>query len=576
MQRDRGEGRHGVHEAADRAALFGHLDEEFTGLAVLEETDSDIAFVAGDIELVVERDTGVRQAVARRLVELGPKGNEIIFQFDDPLLEFVLGREFGLELAIAGAVFFLVGDHRRGALGSVAVDGNGFEAELPTVDVSINDVVDRGVLGQVDRLGDGAGEEWLRGGHHVDVRAVAEAALPAHGLKGAIKDADVFGAEPTFDRLTVRFDVFDGVVFVDVADDRFDLRLAVAELLQGGADGLVDDFQHAAAGEELVFDQGDVGLDAGRVAVHEEPDGSGRGVHGDLGVAVALFFAELQGGVPDLAGLFEKIPELIGGLDVLDRVTVELDDLKHGIHVVRGDGLFHAAGPGVFVAGEGPGDGGDAGALFVGVSGHDGGDRAGEGAALGTFVAVAVAHDERAEVGVAEAEGAEDVAVFRDVLGRVLPGGAFAGVPLLDGRLELHAGVATDVRAFGDFAQEMAGVFFLAGLAVGHADSSPFASLDGGVHEFIGYADGEVLVLIHDRAVGFAIKRAVITLLDEGPGFALLAHFGFDEFFDVGVPILERVHLGRAAGFAAAFDHAGHLVVNFEEGKRTARFAAAA
>ena len=353
-----------------------------------------------------------------------------------------------------------------------------------------------------------------------------------------------------------------------------------------------------------------------------------------MGVAEALFFAELQGGVPDLAGLVEKIPEFVGGLDVLDRVTVELDDLKHGVHVVRGDGLFHAAGPGVFVAGEGPGDAGDAGALFVGVSGHDGGDRAGEGAALGAFVAVAVTHDERAEVGVAEAEGAEDVAVFRDVLGRVtgvvdedflrgdvnahrgfefldvegvvfalelhevergkvagrvveeevfgarvgrvLLGGAFAGVPLLDGRLELHAGVATDVRAFGDFAQEVAGVFFLAGLAVGHADSSPFASLDGGVHEFISHADGQVLVLIHDRAVGFAIKRAVITLLDEGPGFALLAHFGFDEFFDVGVPILERVHLGRAAGFAAAFDHAGHLVVNFEEGKRTARFAAAA
>ena len=149
-------------------------------------------------------------------------------------------------------------------------------------------------------------------------------------------------------------------------------------------------------------------------------------------------------------------------------------------------------------------------------------------------------------------------------------------MPLLDGGLELHAGVAADVRAFGDFAQEVAGLFFLAGLAVGHPDRGPFASLEGGVHEFIGHADGEVLVLIHDRAVGFAVERAVIALLDEGPGFALLAHFGLDEFFDVGMPILERVHLGRAAGFTAAFDHAGHLVVNFEEGKRTARFAAAA
>ena len=71
------------------------------------------------------------------------------------------------------------------------------------------------------------------------------------------------------------------------------------------------------------------------------------------------------------------------------------------------------------------------------MSGHDGGDRTGEGAALGAFVAVAVAHDERTEVGVTEAEGAEDVAVFRDVFGRV------AGVvdeDFLRGDVDAHGG----------------------------------------------------------------------------------------------------------------------------------------
>ena len=51
---------------------------------------------------------------------------------------------------------------------------------------------------------------------------------------------------------------------------------------------LVDDLQHAAAGEQLVFHQRDVGLDAGGVAIHEEADGAGGREHGDLRVAVAV------------------------------------------------------------------------------------------------------------------------------------------------------------------------------------------------------------------------------------------------------------------------------------------------
>ena len=58
-------------------------------------------------------------------------------------------------------------------------------------------------------------------------------------------------------------------------------------------------------------------------------------------------------------------------------------------------------------------------ALLIGFAGHDRGDRAAERAAFLAVVAVAVAHDERAEVRVAEAEGAEDVRVLRDLLDRV-------------------------------------------------------------------------------------------------------------------------------------------------------------
>jgi hypothetical protein len=53
------------------------------------------------------------------------------------------------------------------------------------------------------------------------------------------------------------------------------------------------------------------------------------------------------------------------------------------------------------------------------VPGHDGGDRPGEGPAIVRIIRQAVAHAERAEVREAQAQGAEDVGVFRDFLGRI-------------------------------------------------------------------------------------------------------------------------------------------------------------
>ncbi len=69
-------------------------------------------------------------------------------------------------------------------------------------------------------------------------------------------------------------------------------RLAVAERAQGVGHGAVDDLEIAAAGELLELDQREIGLDAGRVAVHDEADRAGRGDHRDLGVAVAVPLAE--------------------------------------------------------------------------------------------------------------------------------------------------------------------------------------------------------------------------------------------------------------------------------------------
>src|SRR5258708_33033993 len=64
--------------------------------------------------------------------------------------------------------------------------------------------------------------------------------------------------------------------------------------------------------ELLEFDEGEVGFDAGGVAVHEEADGAGGGDDGGLGVAVAVAFAAGEGAVPGFSGGAEELVREIG------------------------------------------------------------------------------------------------------------------------------------------------------------------------------------------------------------------------------------------------------------------------
>src|SRR6266853_1844863 len=86
----------------------------------------------------------------------------------------------------------------------------------------------------------------------------------------------------------------------------------------------------------------------------------------------------------------------------------------------------------------------------------------------------------------------------------------------------------------------------------------------------------QIFVLIHDRAVGIAVVTAVVSLLDQSPGFFLFLLFGIDEFLYVRMPIFQRIHLRGTPGFAAALHHVGDLIVNFQERKWPAWFTAAA
>ena len=179
-------------------------------------------------------------------------------------------------------------------------------------------------------------------------------AFAAGGFECAVEDADVFFAEAAADDGSVLLvlNVFDGVVGINVSDDALDLIVCVAEGLERGFDGLVDDFESAAACEQFVFHERDIGLDAGGVAIHEEADGAGGCEHGDLCVAVAVFFAERKCGVPCLAGFVFQIAEAVADLDALDAVAVLLDDFEHRGDVVLGEWFWSAAATRIAVAGE--------------------------------------------------------------------------------------------------------------------------------------------------------------------------------------------------------------------------------
>ncbi len=56
-----------VHQAADRAAFFGHVDEQLAGAAVVVQADGQVTFVPGHAELVRDRLARVGQAFARSI-----------------------------------------------------------------------------------------------------------------------------------------------------------------------------------------------------------------------------------------------------------------------------------------------------------------------------------------------------------------------------------------------------------------------------------------------------------------------------------------------------------------------------
>src|ERR1035437_10053132 len=286
----------------------GHGDEDLAGRSVVVHADGDVAFVSADGELVGDGAALVGEFTAHRPV-------------DHALGHGRHGRSGGghgsrvLLLALAGSR-----TERLYALGVVAIDGDGFQAQLPAFGVGGHDVLHRALFGHVDGLGNGARDERLDGGHHLDVTHVVDGAGSILRTEAAIEYRQM---------LRLQFgSALDSAGGIDVGDDLLHLFGRVAQFDEGGGDGIVDDLDDAAAHQLLVLDEREIGLDAGGIAIHHEADGAGGRDHGHLRVAIAALAAAFVSVVPALPGALHHGGGHAVGIDAADGIAVHADDFE--------------------------------------------------------------------------------------------------------------------------------------------------------------------------------------------------------------------------------------------------------
>src|SRR5207245_9404256 len=196
---------------------------------------------------------------------------------------------------------------------------------------------------------------------------------------------------------------------------------------------------------------------------------------------------------------------------------------EHRSDVVFRDRFWDAAASRISVTGKSADRLRHSRTLLVSFPGHDRGNGAAKRAAFHAIVTVTITHHQRTKVGVTEPKRPENVRVLCDLLdrvtrvidhdllrgnenahggfesfhvelavrgleleeiqgrkiaggviekqifaawvGRILPAGAFAGVPFMDRGVELHPGIAADVCALGNFSEQRPRLFLFAWLS---------------------------------------------------------------------------------------------------------------
>ena len=420
--------------------------------------------------------------------------------------------------------------------------------------------------------------------HEADIESRPQRALHLFDLARAEAVADQAG------RVDARC-VADAAMTDGIGHDLLDLGRAVAQFLQCGGHGMVDDLEISAACELFELHQCEIRLDAGRVAIHHQTDGACGGNHGRLGVAIAVLFAKAQRLVP--RGFRQLDQTLVGAVGVIQRhrlggqCLVAVRCAVSGVAVVTDDAqhMFAVA----LVAVECPKLARHFGGRGIGHAGHDRGQCTGHRTALVAVITKAHVHQQTADIGIAQTQRAEFVRQLRDFLGRELRhrhrdfqrqrpqtrgmhivfdlkfavlvkgqqvhrgqiagsivkehvfrarvGAADravfgAGVPVVDRVVILDARIGAGPCGVADVFPQIARLDRLGDRAIGAADQFPIGVILDSLEERIGHTHRIVGVLAGDRGIGLAVPIGVIGREFDG-AVALLGII--QHAFDVGL-----------------------------------------
>ena len=168
-----------------------------------------------------------------------------------------------------------------------------------------------------------------------------------------------------------------------------------------------------------------------------------------------------------------------------------------------------------------------------------------------------------------------EVHVFRARVGAVDATGVGGGVPVVDGGVELHAGIGALPRRLGELTEQVAGRHRAHRGAVAAGHEVPVASVDDRLHELVGHPDRVVGVLVLEADRVLAVEVHVEAGVAQHACLALLGGLAPDEVLDVGMVHVEDDHLGRPTGLAPGLDGAGRGVGPPHEADRARGGAAA-
>src|ERR1700676_4137884 len=166
---------------------------------------------------------------------------------------------------------------------------------------------------------------------------IVKAPFPFVGLERTIEDWQMLRSEPALENALTfgnRY-VFDRIMFIDVRENLFGLLRRVTQFLQGCSHRLVDNLEHASSSQKLVLYQRDIRFNARRVAIHQEPDRSGRCENGHLRIPESIGSALPNGVIPNLLCFFLEEAKLDRVFNPIAILPMQSYHFLHRVHVIR-------------------------------------------------------------------------------------------------------------------------------------------------------------------------------------------------------------------------------------------------